>query len=839
MSYWELGFEFARRLDDAANISTLAWNFSTQHGIGRPGNSTMVGFGPGTGAIGIGLGDADASRFRSMAFLFENTLRSIIPAFEETVARSERRTEQVRRSVKIVSAGALAGLGSILLVLVLVAIFGNRMAIRNIHHSLLACKVAFALPAPTVKKLLNHYKQLERTFRHSIRTEEEERQELLDEEDPDACADSANLGEAGVTSHLALPAPVSVINHADATNQPNPLDIVEKSNAVQNVHSPTSVRMDVGNLDWGTQSRQGAPLEDSQPSQQQMLQCPQPPKQPVVALTEKNLSTHMLLQREASGNEGSRATLHQSHPSPLMVSVLSPAPPSLPSAADIVQVTTMKGDPQVPANVFSGQHFGNSLELQSRRSVFCHTYLVSGAKFGSHTVVDKDPSEAGACGDDGERGAKQQDTERKHVVDEASGAETNFLPNASRISAPGAATKLHVAMHVTGPFRTDAQSLDDSARVGGAPGDGRDCEEIVAKRHSIEGLKGTDPTLIEPPVQSEMPVSDVQATSKRPQSIMRKSSRESVGDQSLPGSIFSSRRPLTRRDSFFRSHSSSVHLSDDEHTHDSDSDQPQHVARHVHSPNTVVWKGSHDRVIVEGHAGRKPSSTLMEAGDVEDTSSGDEKQQGLGRRTEASRSGFQFSSVAENAILKAISPDRPYVVRASASAIVLGMVAALCCATYLRPEEKLNSLISMAPVLNQAARRRYLLRTCIHLARELALDDNVTRLSKRASASALNYYLGEFTRSDKALRLGNDLGILQGGDSLGVQHNQIMYREGCPWRTAIFTHSYGENNTFVAPLDAADATSHGASNATSTGKLDIATACATPIRPGGTSCSCS
>ena len=83
LSYWAMGIEFALRLEEASRVSithtTSGLNCSTE--------------------------------MRGMAYVFENVLRSAIPAFEETVSLAEQRAAKVQYFVTAVNYGALAGLG--------------------------------------------------------------------------------------------------------------------------------------------------------------------------------------------------------------------------------------------------------------------------------------------------------------------------------------------------------------------------------------------------------------------------------------------------------------------------------------------------------------------------------------------------------------------------------------------------------------------------------------------------------------------------------------------------------------------------------------------------------
>ena len=159
----------------------------------------------------------------------------------------------------------------------------------------------------------------------------------------------------------------------------------------------------------------------------------------------------------------------------------------------------------------------------------------------------------------------------------------------------------------------------------------------------------------------------------------------------------------------------------------------------------------------------------------------------------------ELSSSDEKAVLDCLWSVRPLVSRWSSSVVVLLVVAALCFATYMRPAERLNTLIDMAPLLNQAGRRKYIFRMCVFLARELVINEPTARLSKPDAAFALNQCIADLIRVDKALRLGHDLRIRKGTDGLGIKDiDNIMYTDGCLWRSSDET-SVSDTDTLITP----------------------------------------
>mmetsp|Transcript_17440 Transcript_17440/g.48162 ORF Transcript_17440/g.48162 Transcript_17440/m.48162 type:complete len:101 (-) Transcript_17440:588-890(-) len=78
---------------------------------------------------------------------------------------------------------------------------------------------------------------------------------------------------------------------------------------------------------------------------------------------------------------------------------------------------------------------------------------------------------------------------------------------------------------------------------------------------------------------------------------------------------------------------------------------------------------------------------------------------------------------------------------------------------------------------NQAGRRRFLHRACVHFARELVLGDGFSRLNSSELAAGLLWSLEELRAADDAVRLGGSLGVTTGSDQGlgGVDHNNFVY----------------------------------------------------------------
>jgi len=109
-------------------------------------------------------------------------------------------------------------------------------------------------------------------------------------------------------------------------------------------------------------------------------------------------------------------------------------------------------------------------------------------------------------------------------------------------------------------------------------------------------------------------------------------------------------------------------------------------------------------------------------------------------------------------------------------------VLVLCVMSIIWPARTTSILADLAATTNQAGRRRYLVRSCVHYTRELVLNDGYSRMDRIELSTALRFYLQEFKDAHKAVRLGGDKNISVGADDRSELHNSIMYDAGCPWR---------------------------------------------------------
>mmetsp|Transcript_16537 Transcript_16537/g.39561 ORF Transcript_16537/g.39561 Transcript_16537/m.39561 type:complete len:356 (+) Transcript_16537:2-1069(+) len=113
------------------------------------------------------------------------------------------------------------------------------------------------------------------------------------------------------------------------------------------------------------------------------------------------------------------------------------------------------------------------------------------------------------------------------------------------------------------------------------------------------------------------------------------------------------------------------------------------------------------------------------------------------------------------------------------------VLSVFCFAMLLNwfPARRMGDLVTLAPTINHAGRRRFLLRICSHLSRELVLNDGFSRMTQAELHGALHWHLEELKRVSAAVRLGDEeMGIKVGADFRNAEHNTLMYQNVCPWR---------------------------------------------------------
>jgi len=133
-------------------------------------------------------------------------------------------------------------------------------------------------------------------------------------------------------------------------------------------------------------------------------------------------------------------------------------------------------------------------------------------------------------------------------------------------------------------------------------------------------------------------------------------------------------------------------------------------------------------------------------------------------------------------IWECVKKHERFSARASVWLLSLAMIVGLSLLLNWFPARRMGDLVTLAPTINQSGRRRMLTRLCIHLTRELVIDDGFARMSKQEIAEALHLYLARLTEANDAVRLGGSLGIKVGADKRNARHNRIMYGDGCDWR---------------------------------------------------------
>jgi len=157
-----------------------------------------------------------------MAYLFENTLRATIPAFEWRAARAQQFVASLQPGVVGITACALAGL-TVLLLLAAAGLWHEKWRkVVTQHHALFACKLAFSRQGAAARRLMAHYQRAEAILaasdgqaEHESLTEEWHRRSIAtsihaatsSSAPPPAASAAANgyNGHGGHHTHPALP----------------------------------------------------------------------------------------------------------------------------------------------------------------------------------------------------------------------------------------------------------------------------------------------------------------------------------------------------------------------------------------------------------------------------------------------------------------------------------------------------------------------------------------------------------------------------------------------------------------------------------------------------------
>lgn len=192
-------------------------------------------------------------------------------------------------------------------------------------------------------------------------------------------------------------------------------------------------------------------------------------------------------------------------------------------------------------------------------------------------------------------------------------------------------------------------------------------------------------------------------------------------------------------------------------------------------------KGSKSAVF--GSSGSKKNLQLGRSASAE--SGRDARAQGEEHEEEEEMELLPLNEVSDEqreAVATCMRKELPLWVRTSVHLTVALICIGLSVLNTTYPTRQMHQLVTLAPTINQAGRRRFLTRSCVHLSRELVLDDGFSRMKKAEIASALHFYLSELKVANDAVRLGGALDITVGADHRNEEHNRIMYGKGCPWR---------------------------------------------------------
>mmetsp|Transcript_17439 Transcript_17439/g.48149 ORF Transcript_17439/g.48149 Transcript_17439/m.48149 type:complete len:1292 (-) Transcript_17439:986-4861(-) len=124
-----------------------------------------------------------------------------------------------------------------------------------------------------------------------------------------------------------------------------------------------------------------------------------------------------------------------------------------------------------------------------------------------------------------------------------------------------------------------------------------------------------------------------------------------------------------------------------------------------------------------------------------------------------------------------IEQRRPWYAQRAVHFVTLLIMLVICILSIVYPSRNIDTMVNMPAKRNQAGRRRFLHRACVHFARELVLGDGFSRLNSSELAAGLLWSLEELRAADDAVRLGGSLGVTTGSDQGlgGVDHNNFVY----------------------------------------------------------------
>mmetsp|Transcript_88598 Transcript_88598/g.235788 ORF Transcript_88598/g.235788 Transcript_88598/m.235788 type:complete len:780 (+) Transcript_88598:387-2726(+) len=90
-----------------------------------------------------------------------------------------------------------------------------------------------------------------------------------------------------------------------------------------------------------------------------------------------------------------------------------------------------------------------------------------------------------------------------------------------------------------------------------------------------------------------------------------------------------------------------------------------------------------------------------------------------------------------------VTQRRPWYAQRPVHVVTLAIILSLCIVSVVIPSRNISAMVNIPAKRNQAGRRRFLHRACVHFARELVLGDGLSRLNSAELAAALRWSLEE------------------------------------------------------------------------------------------------
>ncbi|KAJ1478724.1 hypothetical protein T484DRAFT_1960560 [Baffinella frigidus] len=114
--------------------------------------------------------------------------------------------------------------------------------------------------------------------------------------------------------------------------------------------------------------------------------------------------------------------------------------------------------------------------------------------------------------------------------------------------------------------------------------------------------------------------------------------------------------------------------------------------------------------------------------------------------------------------------------------VVISLILGLCVVSVAIPSRFIPKIVNLGPSTDLSEFRQALVKSCVHLSRELVLDDGFSRMSAPQIAGTLKHAVTLLHDVDVAVRRGGAMDMLEGADLWSDHHNRVMYDKGCPWR---------------------------------------------------------